>query len=62
MTRYDRLMDAIKDHLYAYYISGQQQDGWDEADAQESARMILLAVEQFQSSPLSTIKSWRASD
>ena len=33
MTKYDKLMDVIKDHLYAYYISVQQNDGWDEADA-----------------------------
>lgn len=51
MTRYDRLMDAIKDHLYNYYISGQQGDKWDEFDAQETSHSILLAVEQYQSSP-----------
>lgn len=60
MTKYDKLMDAIKDHLWAYYTSGQQGDGWDESDAQETAHMILQAVEEFQSSPLS--KAWRASD
>jgi hypothetical protein len=60
MTKYDKLMDVIKDHLYAYYISGQQNDGWDEADSQESAHMILQAVEEYQNSPLA--KSWRASD
>ena len=53
-------MDAIKDHLYSCYVSGHQGDGWDEADAQESAHMILKAVEEYQSSPL--VKSWRASD
>ncbi len=60
MTRYDKLMDIIKDHLYGYYISGQLGDGWDEADAQESAHMILQAVEEYQSSPLA--RAWRASD
>ena len=60
MTKYDKLMDAIKDHLWAYYVSGQQNDGWDEADAQETSHMILQAVEEFQSSPLS--RAWRASD
>lgn len=60
MTRYDRLMDAIKDHLYNYYISGQQGDKWDEFDAQETSHSILLAVEQYQSSPFA--KRWRASD
>lgn len=60
MTKYDRLMDTIKDHLYSYYISGQQGDGWDESDAVESAHMILEAVEQFQSLP--SVRSWRASD
>lgn len=60
MTKYDKLMDAIKDHLWAYYVSGQQNDGWDEADAQETSHMILQAVEEFQSSPLSRV--WRASD
>lgn len=60
MTRYDKLMDTIKDHLNSYYISGQQGDGWDEADAQESAHLILQAVEEYQSSP--SVKSWRASD
>ena len=53
-------MDVIKDHLYAYYISGQKDDGWDEADAKESAHMILQAVEEYQSSP--TVARWRASD
>jgi hypothetical protein len=61
MTHYDKLMDAIKDHLYTYYISGQQGDGWDEADAQESARMILEAVEEFQTKR-TRINMWRASD
>jgi hypothetical protein len=60
MTRYDKLMDIIKDHLYGYYISGHQGDGWDESDAQESAHAILQAVEAYQSSPL--VRSWRASD
>ena len=61
MTHYDRLIDVIKDHLYGYYITGQQKDGWDEADANESAHMILEAVEKFQSTQ-SKIKVWRASD
>jgi hypothetical protein len=60
MTKYDKLMDVIKDHLYAYYISGQQNDGWDEADAKESSHMILTAVEEYQSSP--SFHQWRASD
>jgi hypothetical protein len=60
MTHYDKLIDTIKDHLYGYYISGQQNDGWDEADAQESSHMILRIVEEFQSSPIT--KQWRASD
>jgi hypothetical protein len=60
MTKYDKLMDAIKDHLYGYYVSGLHDDGWDESDANESAYAILQAVEEFQSSPLS--KVWRASD
>lgn len=60
MTPYDKLMDNIKDHLYSYYNKGQQNDGWDEADAVESAYMILQAVEEYQSSPI--VKSWRASD
>jgi hypothetical protein len=53
-------MDTIKDHLYAYYVSGQHNDGWDEADAKESAHAILQAVEEYQDKP--SIKSWRASD
>ena len=53
-------MDVIKDHLYAYYISGQHNDGWDEADSHESAFMILQAVEEFQDKR--TSKQWRASD
>jgi hypothetical protein len=60
MTRYDKLMDIIKDHLYSYYISGQQGDGWDEADAHETSHAILQAVEEYQSSPLA--RAWRASD
>jgi hypothetical protein len=61
MTHYDKLMDVIKDQLYAYYISGQQNDGWDEADAQESAQIILQAVEEFQQKR-AKITQWRASD
>ena len=61
MTRYDKLMDIIKDHLYGYYISGQQGDGWDESDAQESAQMILQAVEEFQEKRVK-LSQWRASD
>jgi hypothetical protein len=60
MTQYDKLMDVIKDHLYAYYLSGQKDDGWDEADAKESAHMILEVVEKFQATP--TVARWRASD
>ncbi len=61
MTHYDKLIDTIKDHLYGYYISGQQKDGWDEADANESAQMILQAVEEFQSTR-TKLNQWRASD
>jgi hypothetical protein len=61
MTHYDKLIDVIKDHLYAYYISGQRGDGWDEADSQESASMILQAVEEFQT-VRTKITQWRASD
>jgi|Laugresu1bdmlbsd_1035121.scaffolds.fasta_scaffold04049_8 hypothetical protein len=60
MTKYDKLMDVIKDHLYSYYISGQQGDNWGEEDAKESAHQILIAVEEFQSSP--QFVRWRASD
>jgi hypothetical protein len=54
-------MDTIKDHLYAYYISGQHKDGWDEFDAKESAMMILQAVEEFQEKRVK-VTQWRASD
>jgi hypothetical protein len=54
-------MDKIKDYLYGYYVSGQQGDGWDEADAQESAAMILQAVEEFQDKRVK-LSQWRASD
>jgi hypothetical protein len=61
MTHYDKLMDAIKDHLYAYYISGTHNDGWDEAAAQESASDILQTVEEFQQKRADFTR-WRASD
>lgn len=61
MTHYDRLIDTIKDHLYAYYISGQHKDKWDEADANETSAMILRTVEEFQTKR-STLGQWRASD
>lgn len=61
MTNYDRLMDVIKDHLYGYYISGTHKDGWDESDAQETASMILQAVEEFQDKR-TKLNQWRASD
>lgn len=61
MTKYDKLMDVIKDQLYAYYIIGKSGDGWDEADAKETAHMILQAVEEFQQKRME-IKTWRASD
>ena len=60
MTKYDKLMDAIKDYLYTYYISGQQGDGWDESDAQEVSHAILEAVEKFQSNTMT--HRWRATD
>lgn len=60
MTRYDKLMDTIKDHLYSYFISGQQGDGWDESDATEAAHAILQAVEEYQATPFG--RAWRASD
>lgn len=61
MTHYDRLIDVIKDYLNDYYISGQVGDGWDEADAQESAHMILQAVEEFQT-VRNKVFRWRATD
>lgn len=61
MTHYDRLIDTIKDHLYTYYICGQHNDGWDEADAQETSAMILQAVEEFQNNR-TKLNQWRASD
>lgn len=61
MTHYDKLMDIIKDHLYGYYVSGQHNDGWDEADAKESSASILKAVEEFQSKR-ANLGQWRASD
>jgi hypothetical protein len=61
MTHYDKLMDVIKDQLYAYYISGTHNDGWDESDAQESAALILQAVEEFQDKRVK-LGQWRASD
>ena len=60
MTHYDKLIDVIKDHLNGYYISGHQGDFWDEADAQESAHMILQAEEEFQENR--NLKQWRATD
>lgn len=60
MTRYDRLMDTIKDHLYGYYVSGQQGDNWDEDDAKQSAQMILEEIEEYQSTTVTPV--WRASD
>ena len=60
MTHYDTLIDVLKEHLNAYYISGKLGDGWDEADAQESAHMILQAVEEFQEKR--NLKRWRATD
>jgi len=60
MTKYDKLIDVIKQHLYTYYIDGEQQNGWDELKANESAHKILQTVEEYQSPPVSKI--WRASD
>ena len=60
MTQYERLLTEIKDHLFTYYSSGNHDDGWDEADASESAHMILQAVEQYHSLP--TVARWRATD
>lgn len=60
MTHYDRLINVIKDHLNGYYISGHLGDFWDEADAHESAHMILEAVEKFQDKR--KLNQWRATD
>lgn len=61
MTYYDQLMDVIKERLYEYYTYGLHEDSWHEEDAQESARMILEIVEEFQQKRSSTMR-WRASD
>ena len=61
MTHYDRLIDSIKDHLYSYYVNGQQKDKWNETDANESAQMILQTVEEFQAKR-QQFNQWRASD
>ena len=60
MTHYDKLIDYIKMHLNAYYISGQACDGWNEADGNVSAKCILEAVEEFQETR--NLKQWRATD
>lgn len=61
MTHYDKLIDTIKDHLYGYYSHGINQNGWDELNANESAQLILQAVEEFQSTR-TKLTRWRASD
>ena len=60
MTQYERLLTEIKDYLFTYYSSGSRDDGWDEADANESARMIVEIVKKFESIP--TVAKWRATD
>jgi hypothetical protein len=60
MTQYERLLTEIKDHLFTYYSSGSNDDGWDEADANESAHMIVEIVKKFESIP--TVAKWRATD
>jgi len=60
MTQYERLLTEIKDHLFTYYSSGSHGDGWDEADASESAHEIVEIVKKFESIP--TVAKWRATD
>jgi hypothetical protein len=60
MTHYDKLIDHIKMHLNAYYVSGQANDGWSESDGDVSARRIFEAVEEFQEK--CNTHQWRATD
>ena len=63
MTHYDKLIDSIKNQLYAYHMQGMEVVEWDEKDADESAKRILQIVEEFQQQQanLKTTR-WRASD
>jgi hypothetical protein len=61
MTHYDKLIDAIKDHLYQYYVSGIDGDIWNETETAKSAELILKAVEEFQNNR-AKLNQWRASD
>ena len=63
MTHYDKLIDAIKSQLYAYYIQGTGLEEWEEDEAELSAESILQFVEEFQQER-ANLKStqWRASD
>jgi hypothetical protein len=60
MTRYDKLIDALTDVLYTWYVTGQMDSQFDDKSAKEDAQQILEIVEEYQSSPLA--KAWRASD
>lgn len=60
MTKYDKLIDAIKEQLYHQYNHGEKGSAWDEDLAADSAHEILLIVEEYQS--LNNYKQWRASD
>jgi ABC-type uncharacterized transport system substrate-binding protein len=63
MTHYDKLIDSIKNQLYAYHMQGMEVVEWDEKDADKSAKRILQIVEEFQQhqANLKTTQ-WRTSD
>ena len=61
MTHYDKLIDAISDKLYTWYVTGQMDSQFDDKMAKEDAHEILKIVEEFQSKR-EQLKQWRASD
>ena len=61
MTHHTKITNIIKDYLYRYYIIGQEDSSWNEADANQSAQNILTSIEKLQNTHVK-FNQWRASD
>lgn len=61
MTHYDKLVDAITDTIYNWYVTGQMDSEFPEDLAKRDAHKILEMVEEFQTNRVK-LNQWRATD
>ena len=61
MTHYDKLVDAITDTIYNWYVTGQMDSEFPEDLAKRDAHKILEMDEEFQTNRVN-LNQWRATD